>query len=322
MRTKLTITMSLLLGLFFSSCQKDVDVFIPDDGQPVGPDTTWYSSVTATMQVNVLRTQLQLTPYQDTIDGAFASTLVTPEGVRCSFPANSCVTATGAAVTGRVDVQLSFVRSGGDMIRSNRPSASNNRLLVSGGQLDIGLKKGNDVLRLAPGVKLTLKIPETPANPVMDFFAGEGSNSSFNWLPNPDVSSNILTVGSSGYEVLTNRTGWVSCAYFYDTANIQRSVIKTTLPSNYTNANTMVYIAFKDIHSVMPLQADISARSFNSGKLPNGKLATVVAISKQADSYFIGYNNIITGDASGVQSISLSPLKHSLAEILQILTTL
>lgn len=324
MKTKLTIAYFLLAGLIFSSCQKNIDVFVPDPGQNAGPDTTWYSDVTANMQASILRTQLKITPYQDTIDGSAAATIITADGVQCSFPANSCVTATGASVTGRVDVQISYVRSGGDMIRMNRPSASLNRLLVSGGLLNIDLKKNGEALHLAPGVKLTIKFPDSPPSQQMKFFAGDESNSSigFTWMPNPDVLNNTISVGTSGYEVHTNRTGWTSCAYFYDTANITRSIIKTSLPSNYTNANTIVYIAFKDQRSVMPLLADISARTFNSGKLPDGKLATVVAISKQADSYFIGYNNIVTGDLSGVQSISLSPLKHSLPEILQILASL
>lgn len=322
MKTKLTIAFSLLLGLFFSSCQKNIDVFIPDGGQSAGPDTVWQSSITSTMDVNLLRAQLKIAPYQDTIDGSFASTIITPEGLRCSFPANCCVTSTGAAVTGRVDVQISYVKSGGDMIRMNRPSASLNRLLVSGGQLFVGMKKDGNALHLAPGVKLSIKFPDPQPNPGMGFFAGEEGNAVFNWFPNPDVANNTLTVGSSGYEVLTNRTGWISCAYFYDTTNITRSVIKASLPSNYTNANTMVYVSFKDQRSVMPLLADVGARTFNSAKLPNGKLVTVVAISRQVDSYFIGYNNIMTGDPSGVQSISLSPLKHSLPEILQILASL
>ena len=73
------------------------------------------------------------------------------------------------------------------------------------------------------------------------------------------------------------------------------------------------------------MNADVTERRFISGKVPNGKAATVVAISKQGNDYFLGKTIITTGvnvTSSNVQKVILNPVKTSLADIKAFLATL
>ena len=82
---------------------------------------------------------------------------------------------------------------------------------------------------------------------------------------------------------------------------------------------------FKELRSVLKMNADVTERRFISGKVPNGKGAIVVAISKQGNDYFLGKETITTGvniTASNIQKVVLSPVKTSLADIKAYLATL
>ena len=66
-------------------------------------------------------------------------------------------------------------------------------------------------------------------------------------------------------------------------------------------------------------------KRFISGKVPNGKAAVVVAISKQGNDYFLGKETITTGinvTTANNQRVLLSPVKTSLADIKLFLSTL
>jgi hypothetical protein len=74
------------------------------------------------------------------------------------------------------------------------------------------------------------------------------------------------------------------------------------------------------------MYADVPERRFVSGKVPNGKAAIVLAISKQGNDYFLGKETITIGGTTTPstinQRVQLSPVKTSLADIKSFLATL
>lgn len=323
--SKIIVTILLTAAtILFSACQKDIDVFVPDEGQTQGPDTTWYSAVTDVMPVAALQNALLLDTYEDSIDiSTSKDTVTTASGMQCIFPANCCVNANGLPVTGKIKVDMALLNKKGDMVRMNRPTTSNNRILISSGELFVGLKKENKDLFLAPGAKIEIKFPDLAPNNLMKFFAGaESSLNNLNWMENPDAAINTVSIGAQGYEINTNKLRWINCAYFFDTSAITRSVLSTNLPSNYTNANTSVYVIFNDMRSVVKLNADLATRKFTSGKLPDGKPATLVVMSKQGNDYFFAKELITIGGNNGKQTVTVTPTISSLATIKTFLNTL
>lgn len=313
-------------GFLLNACQKNVDIFIPDPGQINGPDTTWHATVTASMPVSVLKNNLLEEPYQDSIlVNTNSVSVLSPSGLLVTFPPNSCATAAGQPVTGKVKLELQVVKKKGDMVRLNKPSTYNDSMLVTAVQIFIKLKKDGQTVQLAPGVKINFRYVDQPANQQMKFFAGDETNAMrFNWIPSPDSISHV-SIGSQAYEIITNRLRWISAAYVYNLSNTTSVNVRAELASYFTNANTIAFTVFNDIRSVVAMHGDINTRKFISGKLPVGKRITVVVISKQGNDYYLGYESattlaVTTGSLN--QAVPVTPIKKSLPEILSYLSTL
>ena len=314
-------------GILLNACQKDVDVFVPDPGQLNGPDTVWQNTISASMAVSVLKNNLSEAPYQDSmIVSANISTITTPFGMQVNFPPNCCATAAGQPVTGKVLVEVQAVKNKGDMIRLNKPSAYNDSMMVTAGEIFIKLKKDGQALQLSAGTRINIHYTDLPVNTLMNFFIGdETSTQYYNWLPNPDTANNKVFFGTQAYEIYTNRLGWISTAYVYDVNNTNRVNVFADMASYFTNANTIAFTVFKDFRSVVAMRGDLNTRKFISGKLPLGKQITVVVISKQGDDYYLGYESAVTTAptvSSPNQPVHIVPIKKSLPDILSYLSTL
>jgi hypothetical protein len=329
MKIKAFILILFAGGLLLNACQKDIDIFVPDPGQINGPDTSWQNTVTATMPVSILKTNLAQEPvYLDsfTVNANIAS-VTTPFGIQVNFPPNCCATSAGQPVTGKVQVEIMAIKKKGDMIRQNKPSTWNDSMLVTAGQIFIQLKKDGQALQLAPGIRINIHYVDLPINTQMKFFIGDETNAQrFNWLPTPTPSLDTIVMGSQSYEIYTKQQRWISLATLFD-ANITAPKVKVSadIAPYFTNANTVAFTVFKDVRSVVAMQADLSARKFMTGKLPVGKQVTVVVISKQGADYYLGFESAATQIPAAnatIQHVRVVPIKKSLPEILAYLSTL
>ncbi len=325
MSKKIVTILIISSALFLSACQKNLDVFVPDSGQ-AGPDTTWNASVPATAPVFALQTSLLPEPVRDSFEvNANIANITLTNGVQCTFPPLALVTTAGAPVTGKVYVEVRMVKTKGEMIMLNKPTISNGNVLISAGELFVSVNKNGQALQLAPNAKIYLRYTDVPTNQQMKLFLGDESNTTqFNWKPGTS-SSDTVAVGPQVYEIATTHLRWLSCAYPFDTTGITRSLVTASLPSSYTNANTSVFLVFREMRSVVGMYPDITERRFISGKVPNGKVATVVVISKQGNDYFLGKETVTTGvnaSTANVQKVPVTPIKTSLADIRTYLATL
>ena len=322
-----TIIHVLIAGLFLlSACEKNTDIFVPDPGQSNGPDTTWQNTITPTMPVSNLKTSLLLEPYVDSVEvSANVATMSTPFGVLLNFPPNFCVNSAGQTLTGKVQVELMLLKKKGDMIRMGKPTTSNDSLQVSAGELFIKIKKNGVPVLLAPNVKINIRYTDLPTNQQMKLFFGDDSNpQQFNWLPNLDLSNNIIAAGTQAYEIYTNHLGWLNVAYNFGLTSTNSVAVSASLDNNFTNANTIAFTVLKDYRSVGAMHGDLGIRKFISPKLPIGKAITVVVISKQVNDYYLGFENAVTTaqPGNGTQPVLVHPIKASLPDILYYLSTL
>lgn len=327
MNRKIITILLITGGLFLNSCQKNSDIFVPDPGQVNGPDSTWYNTITASMPVSFLQSSLIIEPVRDSFEVSNNSaTIITSNGLQCTFPPHCCVGSAGQTITGKVYVDVLLIKKKGDMVLMNKPTTSNGNLLVSGGEIFIRLKKDGQELQLAPNIKIQLQYADAGASSIMKLFFGDESNPiRFNWLPSTDIQNNYVGAGNQIYGILTNHLRWINVDYFYDTLNVTRSTVSAQLPFNYTNANTSAFLVFKDFRSVLGMYGEVPEKRFVSSKVPNGKQATVIAISKQGNDYFLGKESIITGvnvTTGNNQKVLLNPVKTSLADIKIFLSTL
>ena len=312
--------------LFLNACKKDSDVFVPDPGQVTGPDTNWVNSITSSMPASIMKTNLLIDPYRDSFEvNANYATINTSLGLQCIFPPNCCIDNLGVAVTGKVQVEIYVIKKKGDMVRMDKPTTSDGRLLVSGGEIFINLLKNGQPITLAPSAKVYLRYIDYPVSTQMKLFYGEIINiERFNWNINHDTT-NLLAAFNQGYEISTKRLHWINCDYFYDTTTSNRTKVQTELPPNFTNANTYVYLVFNDMRAVMGMYGEPSVKKFISSTVPTGKAVTIVVLSKQGNDFYLGKQTVTTALSSGVsvnQNVSITPLKTARADILSFLANL
>ncbi len=330
MSIKKNILYTLLFAgtFFFTACQKDIDVFVPDPGQLNAADTAWYNTISNTLPIITLQKNLQLTAVKDSFEIANSTTataMLNAGGLQCTFSPMSCVNSSGQAVTGKIYAEVMVIKKKGDMVLMNKPTMSNGSMLISAGELFISLKKDGQELNLKQGASIQIRYTAFPTNSLMQLFFGDETNPErFNWIPNIDTLNNRINIGQQVYEIITNRLRWINLDYFYNTAGVTLSTITTKMPENYTNANTTVFLVFKDLQSVLRLNANVAQRQFAIEKIPNGKDATLVAISKQGNDYFLGKETITTGGSTttGTQQVQITPVKSSLAAVKDFMATL
>ena len=114
MNKKIYILLLLTGSILFTACQKDSDIFVPDPGQISGPDTSWYSIITPAMPVSLLKNNLILNTYSDTINvNNNNAYITTPFGLLCGFPPNCCIGSSGQPITGTVNVELMLIKKKG-----------------------------------------------------------------------------------------------------------------------------------------------------------------------------------------------------------------
>jgi len=320
MKMRKLIISSLLIAGLFSSCQKNIDYFLPDPGQN-GPDTTWYSSVSAAMPAYQLKNELITEKKKDSFQLSNTTIINTHSGLTLMLPSTALLTTQGNVATGRVYAETALLKTKGEMIRMGIPTVSNDRLLVTGGAFFLQLRNDTTALHIAQQSAMAVKFTTSTvaAGNAMKVFNGENNLPvSFNWVYNSDTTYNKVTAGADYYQVYTNQFNWINCARILDTTGIAQSNLAVHLPVNYTNANTVVWIAFNDMFSVITLRGDAATRRFVSGRIPANKNVTIIVMSKQGTDYFMAHEQVTTTAASSTitpQLVELVPVRSSLDNI-------
>lgn len=326
-KTKIILS-SLAMIVMITSCQKDTDIFIPNTISG-GLDTNWVAAVTDLSPVSEVKKLLRRENLLDSVDAAAGGTFQTSEGLTVMIQPGSLLLPNGQIATGRIHIETLLIRHRGDMIRFDKPTTSFGRVLISGGEIFIRIRKENEELHLAPGKGIYIKYTDPAPTRLMKLFYGDESNPErFNWVPADNQTggnSNVDTMNNpSGYQLFSNKLRWINCDYFADTSG-PRVNVTASLPADYTNANTSVYLVFKDIKAVVGMYGDPASKRFSSPKIPSGKPAFVISITKKGtNSYYLGHETIITGQTSlnAVQSVPLKPIPTSLSDIKTYLSTL
>lgn len=326
---KINFTKSVLaaaLVLLLASCGKeDSDTFIPG---PVisGADTNWVTTITAASPVQEMKQLLGFFPRTDSCEASTNTMLQFSDGLQISIPANAAMIPGGPLATGRIQVEAMLIRKKGDLIKLDRPTVSNGRQLVTAGEVFVSLKKNGNDLMLAPGKKIGIKFSDVLNSNILPraFKGEEGNVERFNWVETQDTIT-FGTQGSTHCEFNTTNLRWSGIHSYADTSG-NRVTIHVSMPVNFTNGNTMVYLVFKDVKSVLGIYGSATTKKFISGKVQSGKLATVVVISKQGpNSFYLYHDNITTGLNTGGalnQVVLAQPQPTSLTDIRAYLETL
>ena len=295
----------LSLVTFCPSCKKDSDEFIVTGTttlilKDTIKDTVWEDesklvTLPTTFNIEKLANELSKTSDKNVFDAELGGKITTPEDVTVNIPANACVTKTNQPCTGKIDIEILFLKTKGELIANDKPTTSGGKLLISGGVVKIMASQSGQEVKIASGKSLKIRFKNASPDPNMRFFEGKTDGRfKFDWVQIIGTGSqniaNVTTWADStlnrenrGYEIVTDRFGWINCDKFSDDQNLTNK-FSVALPDTFTNRNTSVYIVFKDINSVVKLEGNPSTKQFsipNGYKgIPIGRNVIVVSTSK------------------------------------------
>ena len=306
-------------------------MFVPDAGQLTGPDTNWYATITPSAPLSSLESDLSLPLQTDnTYVGNYADTINTSSGFQVILQPNSCTDSNNDLITGNIYLETYLLKTKGDLISMSLPTTSNGSLLVCGGVFYLAMKNNETNLKLAPGKMAYIRYSDSIASSMMKLFNGDGTNIwQYNWLPNYDTSNanNKVQVDNSEYDITTNQLNWISCSFPYSVPLNAQTVVTVSLSANnhLTNANTVAYVVFDNMFSVVNMPGDFNTKRFISSEIPTGKNITIVTISKDGNYYYLGSQSLLTTVPTAnfaTQDISINPSKVSLSDIKNYLDSL
>jgi hypothetical protein len=324
MNCKLITTSLLCVVLLFSACKKDSNEFIPDAGQQL--DSAWVGTITPLLQVSILSEKIRGTFNTATVD-ATAPIAVTDNALQISVPPNGFAQ-NGTVVAGALKIDYKLIQRKGDFIRYGIPTVSNRFPIESGGALDVRVSFNNQPVNLVANKKIKIQYVDVAPKQGMKLYYNDPAipaNSGFmNWLISPDSlqvpvwDSSVVFPQQKGYTVETPKTGWLHAGKLLDVAQ-PRTEVSVVTPDLFSNANTAVYMVFKNIRSVVQLTGNQAQRRFSFPNIPINQDVILVAISKAGDTYYLGFKEEKT--TQGMISL-VKPERSSLSSILTFLNTL
>jgi hypothetical protein len=339
------LLVSTLLCLAGIGCKKDTDVFIPLETttSPKQNDTIWEDlnrfanipiSAVPPLNIEQLIDSLRSRPLIDSFSAELGGTIRSPDGsLVIEFPANICVGNNNQPLTGKLTVEVIVLRKKGDFIAHNLPTISGNRQLISGGALSILVKYRGIPVRINPSKTYKVRYTMPTIESQMSLWEGKFTGRfQFDWLP---FNNNGIGTGGvrpsvetwrmqdsgfnrQGYVMVLDRFNWINCDKFGGDSTNFNSKFNVALPDTFTNINTAVFVAFKDLNSVLPLVGTPANRTFGilGRGLPVGRKVTVISISLIRERIYLGSSQEIeiapTSNTQPSQPIRLIPQAMSI----------
>lgn len=320
----LKLSFSILI-LFFFSCKKDSNVFVPNNGEQL--DSAWSSNITSSNQVLILSKNLETSFTAQTLVSAIDTIISSSSGFQIIFPSGSFLL-NGAAITQNIKVEYKLIQNKGDFINYGIPTVSNRMPLESGGALFIRITSNGQPVTLSSNKKIVIRFTDTNLKQDMQVYYGNElavTNSlNYNWELATDGSNVKLweytnvTPALKGYLVETLKQGWVNVDKVLETGQ-PKVEIKAVLPDLFSNANTAVFMVFKNYRTVVQLSGNLSTRTFSAPNIPANQSVKIISISKVGSSYYLGVKEELT--ATNMVSF-IKPELSSLASIQAYLKTL
>lgn len=224
-----------------------------------GPDPVPTPTPTVTYDIATVFAANAPTAKTVTINAAAGGTFTGNGGARYTFPPNAFVTATGAPVTGAVTVRAAEMLTKADMIFSGILPISNGEPLISGGEVYMKVMQGNTSLRMAPGKKYTVSMPQgrTPTPGMQLYYAAGAYKSTIggvNWQLNTDSTSGTIVYNGDSISIFSDSIGLANADRFLPSPNYQNFTVAVSAGGRTISPDSLVgYALYDDYDGVWPL---------------------------------------------------------------------
>lgn len=298
----------IIVSVFAVGCQQEYsDIFFEYDNK--NKDTVWYEALPANALSRTFPAKFGKPENNVTISNITGGIANFNDSVYVTVPAEAFVIRGGSVVNDNVVLSVTHLSSKGDIIKNSKPTESYDNILITGGAFRIKAKTlaGTD-LELGAGKSLSISMKNrfslAAVTGMSIFYGNENAYSSnvlqqFTWNSSSDTVNFIpsqggISVGGS-YQFNLDSLNWINVDKFYNASSVTKTIV--TMPSDYTNTNTAVYMVFKNINSVLQCNSDAANRYFYKNGIPVGQAVRFVSVSEIDGQFYLGLAdaNIVSG---------------------------
>lgn len=232
------------------------------------------------------------------------------DGIVAIFPPGAFVTNSGQAVTGEVEVVLQEFLHPGDMIFSKMLPVYNGNPLRSGGEFILSARKGSQMLKLANGIMVQVKVPQRPPvnNSGMKLFYGaieEDDINNVTWTVADSAMPGYLIYNGDTIDVFTNFLGACNIdAFIPNPQYIQCSIDIDGLPAGTPDADIRAYAIFVNFLGVI-YAGEAQNHTIHMNLVAEEPIK--LAVMAVADDEFYANTLLLTPVAGEHYSITLAP---------------
>lgn len=222
------------------------------------------------------------------------------KGVELFIEPDSFVDVTGKTPKDNVQLHLQEVFRKSEMVLTNRPTLSKDRLLETGGALNIEVKQDYLPLTLQKPMIAEVPVSDRVKNPIaMQVFQGRmrrrqpfDETETFDWIPSEQNQLQLRRLSNRSVFALSLRAlNWINCAYFFR-SNEARTMITVQYDNVAPLQEQSAFLVFHDINAVARMYSKRDNR-FTMFNIPVNHKATVIVVGMgQYGGFYIGKSNI------------------------------
>ncbi len=318
-RLNLLFFFFLLAGsLFLTSCENE-DNFIPYEKS----QSFNYSRTKAITALKDLPSE----PFRFEIFSDWGGPFFFPDESVIEFKAGSFLL-NGVPVSNKfVQVEVTLVRNKSQVVGNLLSTSSGDKLIESGGMVNVRAFCDGKELTLDPdkGYTLKLSVPGGNFNPAMELFYGEETDTGINWSEadnDPKTQNNIFlsewTRDSSGRQVIgmecfPKKFGWVNCDFFskLNDKPLTNPCFIPHGPSNGDTVDLQAFAVFKNYLMIIQPCCVENKDEICFGPLPIGEPVYYLIIGKGKQDYYLGYvEKNVESDEKVVINLSVKTLQE------------
>ncbi len=220
-------------------------------------------------------------------------------GTNILIPANAFVHETGDPVVGPYEVEIIEALTKGDLVRTNRGTVVDDRLMISSGGVFVKAKRGEEILSLAAGKEIVIELPFNgdPASqyPGLKLYVGQTGEKGFSWQEVADSEVNIgetqsTMANETMYSFNYDSNDWYSCLHPYEASDwIDFSL---AVPGSITPENSALFLSFKDHFSVVPIDHYDNSVFSTEIDVPANEEVQLIGIAQIEDELYATSTNL------------------------------
>lgn len=333
---KIIIT-SLAVGFMLLSCRDNgyyVD-FSLYPGLELN-DTTWNNSPTTIIKTDSLIKDFAMPVATESFSASTGGSFVVGSTTKITLPVNAYLqypSLTPIATSSIIKAEVIAMYKKGDFIRNLKTTSTLAGIGETNAMFRVKLSNTNGDIILKTDSFLRIDYAQPTANSWYKFYYEVANlsnpNNPFYWVAGNVndgscfASNNITIFGTNtvtGYEIKSNRTGFLSITKGYTSTSTTRANV--VLPVNFTNKNTVVFAVFNTKNIVLRLLPDAVNRNFYFENMPEGESVNFISISYIDGKYYWGDATYTTSRSMAKYKVTprLNPVPVS--EVLGLLNSL